>query len=227
MAISVRTPGLLVVAAAMVLSTGCGSGDEPSSLRTSVLAHEKLIAECMHRHGFEYTVAVPPDVVAAEAREAAAKKGHDGLAAADEAMRNAPPNPNDTLLANLPPERQQAWGDALHGTATTPGCYIETYQAAWGVNPADAAARGEQHVARVKADPAVQAAERGYVECMVARGFDVKTTEDVFPQVAQQRESLDHASGEVLTRKAEAAHEACIGPYREVYDKAYLRLSPR
>jgi hypothetical protein len=225
--IALSVCGTIAIAVVTFFATAGGAESDSTSLRPLVLKHETLIADCMHHNGFDYVVSVPTDVVAAEAANKAAQNGQDKHAAIGDAQRHAPANPNDALVAKLSPERQQAWGDALFGTDTSTGCYYGTYQEAWGVDLGAAAARGEQHLARVKADPAVKAAERRYIDCMAARGYRVTTTEEIFGQVAQQRETVDNTAAEALTESATAAHTACVGPYSQVFDEAYVRLNPR
>ena len=172
-------------------------------------------------------MSLPNDVVAEEAGRAAAQQGRDARAAIRDAQRQAPPDPNDVLVGKLPPDRQLAWGDALYGNDTSPGCYYETYKAAWGVDLGTAAARGEDHLARVKADPAVRAAERTYVDCMAARGYQVATAEDIFALIGRQRDALEATAAEEFARSATAAHDTCAGPYQKVFDTVYTRLSAR
>lgn len=186
--------GLLV----LITLTACGS--EPS-LRPQVLKHEELIAGCMHRNGFSYTVAVPADLVIAEERRAGKSL--------EQAIADRPANPNDAMLATLPEAQQKAWGDTLYGTDTTEGCYYKTYQAAWGQNLADVAAKGEELKAKVEADPAVKTAFRTYVDCMRGKGFRVN--------------SLDGAYA--LGAEAEKAHDQCVPAYETVYDEVYLKRS--
>jgi hypothetical protein len=209
------TVAVLVVAAAVTYFVTREGEKDPDSLRPGVLRHEKLIAQCMHRHGFEYTVSVPPDVVIEEAR----RKGRP--------IADIPTNPNDAIVGALSPARQQAWGDALFGTETSNGCYYGTYRAAWGVDLGDAAADAEKHQARVKADRAVRSAEQEYVRCMSRRGYQVTTTEDIHAVVGREVERLGDSGAEAFVRAANTAHETCVRPYRTVFDQAYLRHSAR
>jgi hypothetical protein len=204
---------VLVVAAAVTFLATREGDDEKESLRPGVLRHEKLIAACMRRHGFEYTVSVPPDVVVEEAR----RKGRP--------IADVPTNPNDAIVGALSPARQQAWGDALFGTDTSAGCYYGTYRAAWGVDLGDAAADAEKHQARVKADPTVRSAEQTYVRCMSGRGYRVATTEDIHALVGRQVERLGNSGAEAFARAASTAHEGCVRPYRTAYDRAYVKHS--
>lgn len=204
---------VLVVAAAVTYLATRDGGRDPDTLRPGVLRHEKLIAQCMHRHGFEYTVSVPPDVVIEEAR----RKGRP--------IADVPTNPNDAVVGALSPARQQAWGDALFGTENSTGCYYGTYRAAWGVDLGDAAAAGEKHQSRVKSDPAVRSAEQEYVRCMSGRGYRVTTTEDIHAVVGRQVERLGSSGAEAFARAANTAHESCVRPYRTAYDRVYRELS--
>jgi hypothetical protein len=86
-----------------------------------------------------------------------------------------------------------------------------------------AAARGEDHLARVTSDPAVRAALGVYVGCMAARGYRVTSTDDIFGLVGRQRDNLDDAAAEAFARSADAAHEDCVAPYRTVFDQVYTR----
>ncbi|MFS8096513.1 hypothetical protein LFM09_05170 [Lentzea alba] len=179
--------------------TACGAQEDP--VRRQVLKHEELIATCMHRNGFDYVVAVPVDLAVQEARRAGKPL--------EQAIAERPTNPNDTLLAALPADRQAAWGDALYGTDTTAGCFNETYREAWGKGLEDLSEKSEQLVAKVQADPSVKKALSAYVECMRGKGFRVSSPDGVYE----------------LGEAAEPAHAECVKPYETVYDKAYLKHS--
>lgn len=168
-------------------------------MRRQVLKHEQLIADCMHRNGFEYVVAVPVDLVVQEAR----RSGKD----LDTAIAERPEDPNDAVLAKLPEDRQMAWGDALYGTDSKRGCYDETYKTAWGKDMQDLSDKADQIAALVQSDPTVQKALQTYVECMRGKGFRVSSPDGV------------HELGD----KAQQAHDECVKPYETAYDTAYLK----
>lgn len=224
--VKVSIVAAVAVGAVTLFAHGSGAVSHPApSLRTTVLKHQKLIAECMHRRGFDYIASVPSDVAAEESGQSAAQHGRDARAATIAAARGAPADPNDALVGKLPPPQQQAWGDALFGTDDAPGCYDQTYKAAWGVDLAEVAARGEKLVTRVKADPAVQAAQHAYADCMAGHGYHVTTTDDVYQLVGQQSEHLDAEAAAALQDAANSAHTSCMAPYNTVYNTVYRRLS--
>jgi hypothetical protein len=177
--------------------TACGAQEGP--VRRQVLKHEELIADCMHRNGFEYVVAVPVDLAVQEAR----RSGKD----LDTAIAERPEDPNDEVLKKLSEERQNAWGDALYGTETTQGCYDATYKSAWGKDMEALSDKADQIVAKVQADPNVQQALKTYVECMRGNGFRVSSPESIYE----------------LGEKAQKSHDECVKPYDTAYDKAYLK----
>ncbi|MEV6240384.1 hypothetical protein [Lentzea sp. NPDC051838] len=187
----------LAAALLLLALTACGAQDDP--VRRQVLKHEELIADCMHRNGFEYIAAVPVDLAVQEAR----RSGKD----LDTAIAERPEDPNDAVLANLSEERQNAWGDALYGTETTPGCYNETYKSAWGRDMRELSDKGDQIVAKVQADPNVQKALKTYVDCMRGNGFRVSSPDSIYE----------------LGEKAQKSHDECVKPYDTAYDKAYLK----
>jgi len=216
----------VVVGAVMLFNHGSSAVSPPKSpLRATTLKHQQLIAACMHTQGFDYIAAVPPGVVADEAGQAAAQQGRDVRAAEIAAARNAPPDPNAALVGKLSPQQQKAWGDALYGTDSTPGCYDRTYKAAWGADLDTVAARGQDLVNRVKADPAVQEAQRAYDDCMANHGYHVTTTDDVNQLVDQQSEHLDADAAAALRTDADSANKSCIAPYDNVYNQVYRKLS--
>ena len=141
------------------------------------------------------------------------------------AQASAPPDPNQALVGALPPDRQQAWGDALYGDDTWEGCYYATYAQAWGENLDQQAQQGEAAAAKVRTDPTVRAAERTYVTCMSARGYRVSGTEDVHRLIGEAGDRLDAAAAEEYEKAANAAHTSCLAPYQKAYDAAYLRLA--
>jgi hypothetical protein len=228
-----RTRNLLaigVMAAAAVavtlhLATSPGRGDGHSALARTALRHESLIADCMRGRGFEYAVAVPRDVAVEEARRAAVRQYQDPKSAVARAQASAPPDPNEAQVGALPLDRQQAWGDALYGDDTWQGCYYVTYEQAWGERLDRQAQQGEALLAKVRAEPTVQAAERTYLTCMSARGHGVDGTDDVYRLIGEARERLDAAGANEYEKAANSAHNACVAPYQKAYDAAYLRLA--
>lgn len=214
--------GVVAVATVAVTSylvTTPGRGDGPSALAGTALHHESLIAECMRGRGFDYSVAVPRDVAIEEARRAAVRLHRDPKSAVAQAQASTPPDPNQSRVGALRPEQQQAWGDALYGDDTWEGCYYTTYAQAWGESLDRQAQQGDTSAAKVRADPAVQAAERTYLGCMSARGYGVSRIDDVYRLIGEADEKQGKA--------ANAAHTACFAPYQQAFDAAYLRLAHR
>jgi hypothetical protein len=207
------------------LVASSGRGDGPSAVARTALRHESLIADCMHGRGFDYAVALPRDVTVEEVRRAAVRQHRDPKAAMARAEASAPPDPNRAVVGALPPDRQQAWGDALYGDDGWPGCYYATYERAWGESLDRQAQQGETLAARVRADPAVRVAERTYLDCMAARGYRVSGTDDVYRLIGEAGDRLDAAGAEEYEKAANAAHTTCLAPYQNAYDTAYLRLA--
>jgi hypothetical protein len=224
LAIIIAVAATVGLAVALLRTPDTARPDATQVMRDTSLAHERLIADCMRQQGFDYTAAVPADVAVEAARHAANAAGADVAAAVRDAQRQAGPDPNDAVLAAMTPQRQAAWGDALYGTATTPGCYYGTYKAAWGVDPLTLGTQGEQLTARVEADPAVRAALTTYLACMADRGFAVADAFDL-PNVVERR-GTGRTDAEVtrLRADAEAAQALCLPAYQRVYDDATRRL---
>jgi hypothetical protein len=200
-------------------------GDGRSALARTALHHESLIADCMRGRGFDYAVAVPRDVAVEEARRAAVRRHRDPKAAVARAEASAPPDANEAVVRALPTDRQRAWGDALYGDDTWQGCYYATYAQAWGESLDRQAQQGEALAAKVRADPAVRAAERTYVNCMAGRGYQVTGTDDVHRLIGEAGDRLDADAADEYEKAANAAHTACLAPYQIAYDTAYRRLA--
>jgi hypothetical protein len=91
--------------------------------------------------------------------------------------------------------------------------------------PTSGTPQGEASAAEVRADPAVRAAEGTYLTCMSAQGYRVDGTDDVYRLIGEAGDRLDVAAAEEYEKAANSAHRACLAPYQEAYDSAYLRLA--
>jgi hypothetical protein len=195
---------------------------EQPTLRTSVMAHERLIATCMHQRGFEYVVAVPADLILQEAKERA-----EATPGAPTAEPSVPPDPNDAIVAKLTPARQDAYQAAYWGTGTADqGCYYGTYAQAWGRSVDQAIGEGDRLVARVVSDRRVVRALARYVSCMDGRGLVVTDTDTI----GSLEDEVRAGPGTDLdkdrrVRAMEAADDACSAPYSATYNTVYLELS--
>lgn len=229
---TIRIVGIFAVIAGVTglvvaLARFGGTDQRTPSLRATALQHERLIAACMRERGFEYAAAVPSSVLVEEARHAAAEAGRDEITAVRQAQARAKPDPNVAMVAELTPERQVAWGDALHGVGADAGCFYGTYRAAWGVDLGEVVAKGRREDDRVRADPSVRAAEATYRACMSARGFPVADTRDLPNVVERRRHGLDAGAADRLRGAAEAAQGACLPPYQQMFDQTTLRVRER
>lgn len=182
--------GLLLVGTIALGALG-GTQADQTTLRERTLAHEELIADCMAKGGFSYIAAVPADVLLEEARAAAEAADLD-VKAAIEAV-DLPPNPNDSIVAELSPEEQEAYAEAYWGNETIDGCYDTTYEEAWGVS-LEALLPSESTLAAVEqaieADPRVIAAQRAYIECMAKGGYNFDSVYDIVTYRARQTEAV-------------------------------------
>ncbi|WP_349879509.1 hypothetical protein ABIH81_06720 [Micromonospora sp. HUAS YX12] len=229
-----RNRALLTVAALIAATVGASiflqpaaHGEKPSSLRDQVLRHEQLVADCMKSRGFDYSVGVPRDLIVEEARAAAEAKGGDVKAAvieATEASRNHASDPNELIVAQLSPERQRAWGDALWGTDESSGCFDSTLQAAARVDLDAGLERAEAIFAQAKSDPSVQAAENDYLACMAAHRHQIRSIDSFYEYVGLQAEKLSTEAGQELSDAAYAHHADCSKPYNERFNDVHRKL---
>ena len=116
-----------------------GEANQLSDLRSTVLAHEELIAACMKEAGFDYVAIIPPDVLMEEARSLAEQRGEDPEAAVD--ALDLPEDPNTKITDGLSPAELTAYEKAFWGQEggegtlrDDEGCYYSTYEEAWGVD---------------------------------------------------------------------------------------------
>lgn len=181
--IGLLTTGLVtagIVAATRSISEAVPEGSE-SAFRTTVLAHEVAIAECMADRGFEYVASIPADVLLEEARAAAEAEGRDLEEALEEV--DLPEDPNEAIIAALPADRAEAYADAYWGTDGSNGCYYSTYEQAWGVDIRSLGSDLDEHLPAVEAeiasDERVVAAKEAFLECMAREGYAFDRVEDV------------------------------------------------
>jgi hypothetical protein len=146
------------------------------------MEHERAIADCMAERGFEYIAALPADVLMEEARASAEAQGRD----LEEALTDLeiPEDPNETILASLPPDRAEAHADAYWGDGRRDGCYYATYEQAWGVDVRELGAAIDARLPAVEeqiaSDSRVVAARAQFVECMRTKGYTFSSVEDVW-----------------------------------------------
>jgi hypothetical protein len=222
----VRVAAACLLAAAAIPVAACGTRtvEVDTALRDKVLAHERLIADCMHDRGFDYTVGVPRSLLAEEARRRAEAEGGDVDAVTRQALAQAP-DPNDEVLTRMSPSQQAKWGDALWGDGGHTGCYDSTYARAWGVSLDDLAVKGQEFLAEVEKDPAMAPAVREYVRCMAKRGHTLSHPRDVEATIGREAAKLDEAAAEAYGSKAMADHQTCVAPYDRKLAETYDRLS--
>jgi hypothetical protein len=152
----------------------------------------------MASRGFQYSVAVPDDVILEQAFSTAVEAGKTGAeldAAMEQAKNSLPPNPNGILLNNLPISKQAEWNSAYSGTDTVVGCA----EADIAMSPEEAAAldtdfgKAEAAVAAAEQSPAGQEALRLWVQCMHDHGStapDVTNPDDWTASVTQRSDEM-------------------------------------
>ncbi|MCP3857760.1 MAG: hypothetical protein GY698_24050 [Actinomycetia bacterium] len=244
-----RVTGPSIAAIAVLILAACA--DDPEDRLEQVLSefevfeetimrHEELIADCMAQEGFEYIAALPADVEIEKATVIAESQGD--LDPIDPNTLQLPENPNVEIVSRLSEPERSAYETAYWGTEREAGCYGATYLEAWGTDPfaptEEDLADGAERIARAQSSDAAQAAERAYVECMRAEGWEVEGVDGVFAlerdmavpvaaaaleQGVSFEESPLFEDYEESRRRLAHQHDECYEPYGSLIDEAVRR----
>jgi hypothetical protein len=177
----------------MVEEGGTGSPGVSEEERGRHDRVERLTAECMTDHGFEYLPVPLPEAASGPFEEAYALPPDEFAARYGYGVTTlAPPtdgpvrDPNQEILASLPPDiredyQRALWGDAVTGgEGTEPGCQqwasAQVYED--GAGSAELHARFKElfdHLdalwQRIENDPRLEGADEGWVTCMAQAGY--------------------------------------------------------